>query len=178
MIDQRALLSVGPFQIKKNKSSDLLVSYIVGRGSSGLNSVTVGRAKTNEVIDAYKKNFPVIVNVSADKIDNNFSFELFQNYPNPFNPSTKIRFTIPPAYSPLLGGAEGLSASGGGGSVTLKVYDILGREIATLVDDTKPAGSYEVVFENTSGIGYASGVYYYQLKCGSFVETKKMLFLK
>jgi hypothetical protein len=102
-------------------------------------------------------------------------FVLYQNYPNPFNPTTKIKFTIPG--SPLLGG------DGTGGLVTLKVYDVLGNEIATLVNEEKPAGTYEVEFSAEDG--YASGVYFYQLKAtpgggqaGSFVETKKMLLLK
>lgn len=97
-------------------------------------------------------------------------FQLFQNYPNPFNPSTTIKFTVPfvethrDAY--LL--------------TTLKVYDILGNEVATLVDEYKPVGNYEVVFtagRNTSS-AITSGVYFYQLKTGNFISTKKMLLLK
>jgi probable HAF family extracellular repeat protein len=85
-------------------------------------------------------------------------YNLAQNYPNPFNPITKIRFGIPQA-----------------GFVTLKVYDILGNEIATLVNEEKSAGSYEVEFDATM---YSSGIYFYKLQAGSFVETKKMLLLK
>jgi hypothetical protein len=95
-------------------------------------------------------------------------FSLSQNYPNPFNPLTKIKYTIPQANSPLPGGARD-------GLVTLKVYDVLGREIATLVSEEKQPGVYEVEFD---AVGLASGVYYYQLKTGSFVETKKMIYLK
>ena len=62
-----------------------------------------------------------------------------------------------------------------GGFVTLKVYDVLGNEVSTLVDEYKPAGSYEVNF-NASGL--ASGVYYYQLKVGSLAETKKLILMK
>ena len=104
-------------------------------------------------------------------------FVLEQNYPNPFNPSTKIGFTI--QQSPLLGG------DGRGGLVTLKVYDILGNEVATLVNEVKPAGEYEVEF-NVASLpgyvsakgGYATGVYFYQLKTKGFVQTKKMLLVK
>ena len=89
-------------------------------------------------------------------------FELEQNYPNPFNPTTKIGFRI----------AEF-------GFVTLKVYDVLGNEIATLVNEEKLAGKYEVEFSPESSIkNPASGIYFYQLKSGSFVETKKMLMIK
>jgi len=96
---------------------------------------------------------------------------LYQNYPNPFNPSTKIKFTIP--QSPLLGG------DGRGGLVTLKVYDVLGNEVATLVNEEKPAGEYEVEFNPESSIrDPASGVYFYKLQAGSFIETKKMIYIK
>ena len=92
---------------------------------------------------------------------------LSQNYPNPFNPITKIKYEIP-----------GQSALGGRNDnpfVTLKVYDILGREVATLVNEEKPAGTYEVEFDGTS---LPSGVYFYQLKAGNYSETKKMVLLK
>jgi parallel beta-helix repeat protein len=86
-------------------------------------------------------------------------FQLFQNYPNPFNPSTKISWQ-----SPI------------GSWQTLKIYDLLGNEVATLVDEYKTAGSYEVEFSTKGGL--PSGIYFYQLNCGSFSETKKMLLLK
>jgi len=92
-------------------------------------------------------------------------FKLEQNYPNPFNPSTKIKFTIPE--TPLSFG-EGLG-------VRLIVYDVLGNEIATLVNEEKSAGNYEVEFDASS---LPSGVYFYQLRAGSYIETKKMLLLK
>jgi hypothetical protein len=92
-------------------------------------------------------------------------FYLEQNYPNPFNPSTKIKYQIPASQNP----------SKGGTFVTLKVYDILGNEIATLVNEEKTAGSYEVDF-NASGL--ASGIYLYKLISPNFSETKKMIFLR
>ena len=123
-----------------------------------------------------------IVNVEEE----NFSaeeFRLYQNYPNPFNPSTKIRYTVPPAGSPLLGGARG-------GFVTLKVYDILGNEVATLVNDEQSPGTYEVEFSvngllasriqyPASGIrNLVSGIYFYQLRVGGYIQTNKMLLLR
>ena len=95
-------------------------------------------------------------------------FSLSQNYPNPFNPTTKIKFTLLNTDNPLPGGARG-------GLVTLKIYDVLGNEIATLINEEKPAGSYEVEFDAT---GLTSGIYFYQLKSGSFIQTMKMLLLK
>lgn len=85
-------------------------------------------------------------------------FVLEQNYPNPFNPSTKISYRLPVS-----------------SSITLKVYDLTGREVATLVDEYKTAGSYVVDF-NAEGL--SSGMYFYKLQAGSLVETKKMILLK
>jgi len=90
------------------------------------------------------------------KLSNNFSLE--QNYPNPFNPTTTIIYQIPEL-----------------SFVKLKVYDILGYEVSLLVNEEKPAGNYEVEFD---GSALTSGVYFYQLKVGSFIVTKKMILLK
>ena len=108
-------------------------------------------------------------------------FALEQNYPNPFNPTTIIKFSIPvnPPSSPFTKGGNGDSR---GGFVTLKIYDILGNEVATLANEQKSAGTYEVEFDGT---GLPSGIYFYQLKAtpsggqaGSFIETKKMILLR
>jgi Secretion system C-terminal sorting domain len=90
-------------------------------------------------------------------------FSLSQNYPNPFNPTTTIKFTIP-----SVGTQRAMS-------VQLKVYDILGNEITTLVNEEKSPGIYEVEFD---AAGLPSGIYFYQLHAGSFVQTKKMILLK
>ena len=96
-------------------------------------------------------------------------FSLSQNFPNPFNPVTKIKYQIPLSPPLLKGESEAR------GFVTLKVYDILGREVATLVNEEKPAGEYEVEF---NAVNLPSGIYFYQLKAGQFSETKKMILLK
>jgi len=94
--------------------------------------------------------------------DDNFNqpdkFVLHQNYPNPFNPSTTIKFQIPES-----------------GFISLKVYDILGNELTTLVNEEKPSGSYEVEF---NAVELSSGIYFYKLQASSFVETKKMILIK
>ncbi len=97
-------------------------------------------------------------------------FKLYQNYPNPFNPSTTIKFTVP---NVTLSGVEGCF-------VTLKVYDILGNQVATLVNEYKPAGNYEIEFNSHSdeGQNLSSGIYFYRLQADSFVETKKMILLR
>ncbi len=90
-------------------------------------------------------------------------FTLSQNYPNPFNPSTTIKYEIP------------VQSLNGNMNVSLKVYDLLGREVATLVNKYQPTGSYKVEWNSTE---QGSGVYFYQLKIGSYMETKKMIKLK
>jgi len=85
-------------------------------------------------------------------------FSLEQNYPNPFNPSTTINFSIPAS-----------------GFVTLKVFNVLGSEVATLVNEQKEPGSYQVSFNANN---YSAGIYFYNLKAGNFIETRKMILLK
>jgi len=87
-----------------------------------------------------------------------YNYSLLQNYPNPFNSTTKIKYQIPEL-----------------SFVTFKVYDVLGNKITILVNEEKPAGSYEVEF---TAKDLPSGIYFYQLKAGNFAETKKMILLK
>jgi len=121
------------------------------RVTVGGNPVYSREITVNQLTDVYPEN-----KIVAE------TFNLYQNYPNPFNPSTVISYQLPVS-----------------SKVTLKVYDFLGREVTTLVDEYKPAGNYEVKF-NTSTINHqpSSGVYFYQLKVGDFVQAKKMLLLK
>jgi len=86
------------------------------------------------------------------------NFVLYQNYPNPFNPTTLIKYSLPEQQF-----------------VSLKIFDILGKEVATLVNENKPAGNYEVNFDAGN---LSSGVYFYQLRASGFTETKKMLLMK
>jgi hypothetical protein len=115
------------------------------------------------------------VNVEDEDISPE-NFILHQNYPNPFNPSTKIKFTIPtPLNLPFNKGGKT------GSVVTLKVFDVLGNELATLVNEDLPAGDYEVEFDvrATHPIALTSGIYFYQLKVGeSFIDVKKMILMK
>ena len=85
-------------------------------------------------------------------------FNLEQNYPNPFNPSTTIKFSVPTSEF-----------------VTLKVYDVIGNEITTLVNEQRAPGTYEVRFDAGS---LASGVYVYKLQAGSFIQTRKLMLMK
>jgi hypothetical protein len=104
----------------------------------------------------------VMVNISVTDVGGNHSnptvFMLYDNYPNPFNPSTTLRYSISEA-----------------SFTSIKIYDALGNEVSSLVNETKPAGTYEVEF-NASDL--SSGIYYYTLNAGSFSETKKMILMK
>lgn len=97
-------------------------------------------------------------NIIEVDIDLPNAFSLEQNYPNPFNPSTKINYQIPEL-----------------SFVSLKVYDVLGNEIETLVNEEKPVGRYEIIFDATR---LPSGIYFYILQAGNFIETKKMVLMK
>jgi len=90
---------------------------------------------------------------------------LGQNHPNPFNPTTNFRFTISDF-------SEGIPTER---FVSLNIYDVLGREVATLVNEELNAGTYTVQWDAS---GFPSGIYFYRLNAGNFVETKKMLMLK
>ena len=115
-------------------------------------------------------NYSEMIEIDYNYLPTNFS--LFQNYPNPFNPSTKIKFTVPAGTQRTV-------------SVQLKVYDVLGNEVATLLNEEKPAGIYEIEFSaiggSTSGgnaYTITSGIYFYKLTAGNFAETKKMILIK
>ena len=101
-------------------------------------------------------NFDQPVSVETEIAPNEFM--LFQNYPNPFNPTTIINYSIPE-----------LSL------ITVKIYDVLGKEVAKLVNEEKAEGTYEVEFNATA---LPSGVYFYRLQTGNFVEIKKMMLMK
>ena len=96
--------------------------------------------------------------VSKQKTELPSGYKLEQNYPNPFNPTTTVSYSIPKA-----------------SFVTIKVYDFLGREIETLVNEEKSAGNYKTEFD---GSKITSGIYFDNMKAGNFVETKKLILLK
>jgi len=131
-------------------------------GSGGINDIKIDRF--NRIFLATPKGVYAgdannIVSV-YNEISVVSKYTLSQNYPNPFNPSTSIQYAISSTQF-----------------VTLKVYDLLGREVATLVNEEKTAGSYNVEFR-MQNLELSSGIYFYKLQAGDFVETKKMILLK
>jgi hypothetical protein len=156
--DQRIWTNIGPFNLPQNEKVDIWVAYVVGRGNNNLNSVTKLKEFTSATHNFYKSNFSQLPLSIDEKHMISDDYYLFQNYPNPFNPVTIIRYFIP---------SEGL--------VTLKVYDILGQEVKTLVNEYKQANKYEVKFESS---GLASGVYIYRIQVNEYNQSKKMIILK
>ena len=151
-----------------------MIAVVPGLCTDRLNSITQMRRKAEILLSLpYDSlafgilSYP-ITDVEYEGTSTVSTFKLYQNYPNPFNPSTKIKFTIP-----------SVETTRRVVFTTLKVYDILGNEIATLVNEELSPGEYVVNF-NTSSIKHipSSGIYFYTLKAGEFVQTKKMILLK
>jgi ligand-binding sensor domain-containing protein len=104
----------------------------------------------------------------------NFSYQLFQNYPNPFNPMTTIKYNIPPEVN-----SELPAPTQSGSIVNIAVYDILGREIAILVNEKQKPGNYEIMWNPSGdGLSLSSGVYFYRLTCDKYSETKKLILVR
>lgn len=160
--DQRIMVNTGEFPLQKDKPIDIWLAYVVGRGTDSLNSVT--KMKYNAMLaKQYYDDLPIIVHESEEPKYIPEEFRLYQNYPNPFNPVTKIRYDIP-----KVGSRVSLF-------VSLKVYDLLGNEVAELVNEEKSPGCSEVTFNAEK---LSSGVYIYKLKTVGYLKFKKMILIK
>lgn len=157
------ITSTGKFDLIKNKPIDIIMAYVVGQGSDPLSSISMARENVRYVISEYNNNFPSSFEFPNYEEIYPKEFTLSQNYPNPFNPSTTIKFTVP------------LDVKRETSNTKLVVYDILGREVKTLVNENRAPGSYEITFDASQ---LASGVYFYRLQSGSFNQTKKMILLR
>ena len=110
---------------------------------------------------------PIIDDVKVISITTPNGYQLYQNYPNPFNPTTKIKFSIPS------------SQIGKSLNVQIVVFDILGNEVATILDKELMPGSYEIEFgAKIDNRQLVSGIYFYQLRVGGFAQTKKMILMR
>jgi len=147
-LDHRTIVGNGPYSLQNGKT------LVVGFGIVAGNNLADLQANTDIAQSIWDS---VIVSVD-EQSENPISFILNQNYPNPFNPTTSIRYAVSNRQL-----------------VSIKVYDLLGTEVAALVNEEQPAGSYEVEW-NASGL--PSGVYFYQLKTNGYDETKKMILMK
>ncbi|MDP3148840.1 MAG: CotH kinase family protein [Ignavibacteria bacterium] len=158
LIDSIKFISSSPWPIEPNGTGATLALI-----NPGLNNSVPESWKASSNLGTPGKQNDVFSDVKREDFRPK-TFELYQNYPNPFNPSTIISYQLPEY-----------------GKVTLTVYDVLGNEIATLVNEEKPAGNYNYELGSATGgrnYEWSSGVYFYQLRAGSFLQTRKMIFLK
>ena len=161
-------LFTGPFDLAPSDTQWVMMALIPALGKDKIESINMMRYKAwvlrSTPYESLAYGVGEIRNDNKKFIPKDFN--LFQNYPNPFNPYTKIKYYIPDFID--VNTASTIN-------VELKVYDILGREITTLVHSKQPPGEYEVIF-NANAL--PSGVYLYKLTAGSFVETRKMILLR
>ncbi len=133
----------------REEGGELLYSY----------SVLIGFIKNGVVYGD-----TTLVGIDIGKNNKPTEYSLFQNYPNPFNPSTIIQYSIPKT-----------------SFVVLKIFDVLGKEVATLVNEEKPAGNYQIELNGKQTVNnkqLSSGIYFYKLQAGDYIQTKKMIYLK
>ncbi len=130
-------------------------STILGTGHVKLVAKNMSNPSDSIVIDLYGSTQPTSV---GEESGNPNTYSLSQNYPNPFNPSTMINFSLAKS-----------------GYTTLKIYDVLGKEVKTLIEGYTPAGNHSV---NFSALNLASGLYFYRLKSGNYTDVKKMILMK
>jgi sugar lactone lactonase YvrE len=152
-----------------------LPAELVSSDNNGPADIFYNQQNNILAIPNYYSNLVDFVPITPVEVDELYgrmplAVALSQNYPNPFNPATTIKYQIPEL-----------------SFVTIKVYDVLGREIITLINEEKPAGTYEVEFSiHSSSVrnlsagrqGLTSGIYFYQIRAGDFIRTKKMLLIK
>lgn len=154
-----------------NSSTPPALCYIDDLGSYASNEVAINWNAPLVFVTGYFNSYGTtsVENETGQLVPENFL--LYQNYPNPFNPVTTIRFTIP-----SVGTDYNSSIKTDGVFIQLKVYDVLGKEVATLVNEYRPAGNYEIEFSSNDSL--ASGIYCYQLSVGALVETRKMILIR
>ena len=158
--DRRIQLNSGPFNMAPGDTQEVIFAQIVTSSTSRLGSVSYLKYLAKYVKDFYMNGmFAKTTDIeSGTELPTHFSLE--QNYPNPFNPETTIRYKVQAA-----------------SKVSLKVYDALGREIATLVDEVKQPGIYNSKFSILNS-QLSSGVYFYRIHADGYSETKKMMLIK
>jgi len=154
--DLRVMTSTGPFAFARGDTQEVAGAVVISQGSNRLESVTLLKNDVAWVRDFYLAGGVVGVSEGGDALPK--SFGLFQNYPNPFNPTTTIEYALPHA-----------------GYVTLRVYNVLGEEIATLMYGEQTAGTYTATWDASD---MPSGVYFYRLTAGEYVHTRKMVLMR
>jgi hypothetical protein len=165
---KRGIMNMGFVSMSPGDTQTVVLSYMITRdGGNNFQNVCALQSISDSALKYYYNDFRTCTPIGIEPISTEIplKFELAQNYPNPFNPVTKIRFSIPNA--PLSFG-EGLG-------VGLRIYDVLGKEIALLVNENLKPGIYEI---DWNAENLPSGVYFYSLITNEFTQTKKMVVVK
>jgi len=184
-VNRNFLMSSGPFDVTPGDTQEVVYAIFMAQGSDNIQSVAELKNTARAIQDYWD-------NVIYTDVDDQYAsvlptqFELSQNYPNPFNPVTTIKYAIP---SPVISNPLGDERSPKNNEISpptswtrndkinveLFVFDILGRLVKTLVNENQKPGNYSVEFDASK---LTSGVYFYRLKTGKYVQTKKMLLIK
>ncbi len=154
--DRRSLISAGPFNMFPGDTNEVVFAIFLARGSNNINSITELKNAGRYLQRYFRGETVTAIDETANTPPK--KYELYQNFPNPFNPATIIKYQLAEA-----------------ADVTLKIFDILGREVKTLINKHQAAGNYKIEF-NADGL--ASGMYIYRLKAGNYMGTKKMILLR
>lgn len=154
--DRRSMQSFGPLTVQPGDTQSIIIAQLVASGSTNLQSITALITLSEYVKYIFENNLTVSVQNVLQEVPS--TYNLAQNYPNPFNPSTTISYSIPEA-----------------GDVKLSVFDMMGREVMTLVNEFRHAGSYEAILNADR---FASGTYFYRFETGNYISAKKMVYLK
>ncbi len=157
--DKRQVLSCGPISMASGSEQFFVTGTVLGRGSSNNQSVGAMLTASDDANNFYKNSFggtPIGITQTSTEVPVRFSLE--QNYPNPFNPITKLKFQMSKS-----------------GFAKLVIFDVTGKEIATLVNEEMNPGTYELSWD---GSNYPSGIYFYELTSEGFTQTKKMALIK
>ncbi len=149
-----------------DSSRTLILAARTTSSATGSMNVNLGITDTNQVIAYYttrpfSTNFPFGSVTGVTNPEQTLTYSLSQNYPNPFNPSTVISYSI---------AKESF--------VSIKVYDLLGREVATLINSKKQPGNYQVEFDSRDYKNLSSSMYFYRIQAGDFTDVKRMMLIK
>jgi len=165
--DIRILCSTGPFNFAPGDTQEVVAAFVIGQATDRLSSVTLLKQYVSEIRNEFHG--PGVTGVSVQSGSKPLRSGLSQNFPNPFNPSTTIVYQI------AGGMRRGGDGETGGEKVRLSVYDLLGREVAVLVDGNQTPGEHRVTFDARS---LASGIYFYRLVAGGQLLSRKLVLLK
>jgi hypothetical protein len=164
--DKKNFISSGPFTMNSGDTQIIVLSYMITReGGNNNQNVCAVQSLSDSALKYYYNDFRTCTPIGIQPISTEIptKFELFQNYPNPFNPTTKIRFQIPAFVETTRR------------VVSLRIYDALGREISTLINEELKPGTYEIEW---NAANYPSGVYFYSLLTNEYSTTKKLVLVK